>query len=99
LPQLKHLKLWQAEGINDSAVPALLKFERLEVLELPETNVTSEGLSQLAGNKSLKQLYLGGVSLTAEQVETVRKAMPECLVSWWEKPKIEAPQRGRRGGN
>jgi hypothetical protein len=47
----------------------------------------------------LKQLLIGGVDVTPEQVELLRKALPDCLVSWWKKPQIEYPDTGRRGGN
>ena len=48
--------------------------------------------------KSLTHLYIGGVSVTPEQVAAARKAVPDCLVSWWAKPKIEYPEAPRRGG-
>jgi hypothetical protein len=85
LPNLRRLKLWQAEGIDDTAIPQLLKLERLEVLEIPETRISGEGLAQLQGMKQLKKLYVGGTSVTQEQVEAFRKASPHCEVAWWEK--------------
>jgi hypothetical protein len=39
--------------------------------------------------KGLKQLFLGGVDVTSEQVEALRQALPDCQVSWWRKPAIE----------
>ena len=87
----------RAKGIDDAAVPFLLKIENLEVLELPETSITAEGLARLSRKKDLKQLFIGGVDLTPEEVEAVRKALPDCLVSWWKKPKIEYRTERRRG--
>ena len=40
-----------------------------------------------------------GLDIGPEQAEALRKALPDCLVSWWRKPKIEYPEAGRRGGN
>ncbi|HEV3122224.1 MAG TPA: hypothetical protein VGY53_09985, partial [Isosphaeraceae bacterium] len=99
LPKLAHLKLWKAKGIDDAAVPVLLQMAALETLELPETSITADGLSQLSAHKGLKQLFLGGVSVTPEQVDAFRKARPDCLVSWWTKPNIQGPPTPRRGGN
>jgi len=99
LPRLRHLKLWKAKGIDDSAVPVLLRMNALETLELPETSLTPQGVTQLSGMKGLKQLLIGGVEASPEQVEALRKALPGCLVSWWVKPKIEGPEPMRRGGN
>ena len=39
-----------------------------------------------------------GVDVTPEDVESVRRALPDCQVSWWAKPQIEYPSRRRRGG-
>ena len=47
----------------------------------------------------LKQLFIGGLELTPEQVDEIRQAMPNCQVSWWQKPTIEYPESGRRFGN
>ncbi len=70
----------------------------MEVLENTETANTAGGLAQLAEKKSLKQLYIGGIDATPEEVEAVRKALPDCEVSWWKKPKIEFSEKPRRGG-
>jgi len=31
--------------------------------------------------------------------QSLRKALPGCLVSWWKNPTIPSPEPGRRGGN
>lgn len=101
LPKLQHLKLWKAKGVNDEAIAVFLKMQQLEALEIPETSVTFAGLKELAekADSRLKHLFLGGLDLTAEQVSTLRQAMPNCQISWWQKPAIEYPETGRRGGN
>jgi hypothetical protein len=99
LPGLRHLKLWRAAGIDDTAVPALLELEKLEVLEVPETGLTARGLAQLAAKTGLKRLYIGGLDVAPDQVESLRAALPGCQVSWWPKPAVPDPEPGRRGGN
>jgi hypothetical protein len=58
-------------------------------------------LKQLAAkpNQRLKHLFVGGLDMTAEQVDALRQAMPNCQISWWQKPTIEYPETGRRSGN
>ncbi len=97
LAKLRHLKLWQAKGIDDAAIPSFLQMQNLEILELPETSVTAVGLAQLAPMKHLKQLFIGGVDITPEQLDTIRAGLPDCRVSWWPKPKIEYTERRGRG--
>jgi hypothetical protein len=99
LPKLRHLKLWQARGIDDAAAPALLEMKALTALELPETNFTAAGLMQLSAHPSLKQLYLGGLNLTEEQLAELRQSLPNCHISWWQKPQIDSPEPRRRFGN
>jgi Leucine-rich repeat (LRR) protein len=101
LPRLRQLKLWKAKGIDDAAVPLFLQMKQLEALELPETNLTYPGLTQLAANQNqhLKHLFLGGLDLTPEQLDALGQAMPNCRISWWTKPTIEYPDTGRRFGN
>jgi hypothetical protein len=72
--------------------------EHLEILELPETSLTSQGAEQFSEMKNLRHLFLGGVEITAEQAEALRKKLPQCQVSWWKKPAISTPETGRRGG-
>ena len=101
LPKLRHLKLWKARGIDDAAIPVLLQMQQLEALEIPETSVTLAGLKKLAAkpNPQLKHLFVGGLDLTAEQIDALRQTMPNCRISWWQKPTIEYPETGRRSGN
>jgi Leucine-rich repeat (LRR) protein len=101
LPNLRHLKLWKAKAIDDTAAPALLNLKNLESLEVPETNLTFAGLTQLSTNQNqhLKHLHLGGLTLTDDQLASLRQALPNCHISFWTKPAIEYPDTGRRSGN
>jgi len=40
---------------------------------------------------------VGGIELTPSQVQELRQALPGCLVSWWQKPKIDYPRESQRG--
>jgi len=73
--------------------------KQLEVLEIPETSMTAAGLLQLAAHPGLRHLFIGGLEITNEQLESLRSAMPNCRISWWAKPAIEYPETGRRFGN
>lgn len=99
LPALTSVKLWKCRGVDDSAAEALLKLEHLQTLEIPETSFTGGGLMRLAQHKQLKQLLIGGLALTADELAALKAAMPNCQVSWWAKPAIEYPDSGRRFGN
>ncbi|HEX3449653.1 MAG TPA: hypothetical protein VHS97_15470 [Isosphaeraceae bacterium] len=98
LPELRHLNLGRAKGIDNATVLALLPMAALETLELTETNITAQGLERLSTKKGLRRLYIGGVNVKPEDVAAASKALPDCLVSWWPKPKIEYPEPPRRGG-
>ena len=99
LPELRRLNLWKAQGVDDAATLALVEMDKLESLVLVETGVTATGLMQLSKHAGLKNLYLSATSLSREQVDLLREAMPGCRISWWEKPAIEYPATGRRSGN
>ncbi|RPI77935.1 MAG: hypothetical protein EHM42_13420 [Planctomycetaceae bacterium] len=100
LANLTRLSLWRAEGVDDGAIPALLEMRSLEILEISETKISAAGVGQLTQMRGLRQLFVGGLELSAEQLEILRRELPECRVSWWEKPNIaQPPRRGRRGAN
>ena len=83
LPQLRHLSLEYATGVDDQAIAALLVLEQLESLQLSGTAVTDDGLRQLAALEHLKALRVGGTAVTQGAVEKFRESHPGCTVSWW----------------
>jgi hypothetical protein len=87
--------------VDDAAAEVFAQFQQLEALEIPETSMTFAGLTQLASKAppGLKHLFIGGLEMTPEQLEQFRRMMPNCQVSWWQKPTIEYPESGRRFGN
>lgn len=85
---LRHLKLWQAQGINDDAVSAFNQLGQLEILEVPETKMSLEGLQGLT-NDSIKQLFIGGLPATDGELSELKAALPNCSISWWKAIKVE----------
>jgi hypothetical protein len=67
-------------------VPFFKELKSLEVLEIPATGLTGDGLAQLAGMTQLKKLYAAGNNLTVEQVAAFRAAAPHCELTWWPAP-------------
>ena len=85
LPQLRHLSLEHATGVDDQAVPVFLALEQLESLHLSGTAVTDAGLRQLSDLKHLKVLRVGGTAVTQEAVAQFQEGCPGCTVAWWRK--------------
>ena len=61
--QLRSLRLAQT-SIGDGGVDALLKLQKLEVLNLYASGITDEGLLRLAGLPNLKRLYCADTPVT-----------------------------------
>ena len=89
LPNLRRLDLSRAEGINDDAIPQLHELKQLEVLNLTQSNVTGAGLRKLAAHDGLRRLFIGDVESTEEQISSLRQAMPNCEISWWQSPETD----------
>ncbi|MCA9126219.1 MAG: hypothetical protein KDB22_04000 [Planctomycetales bacterium] len=92
LPKLRILKITGLPGIDESAAERLLDLRQLEVLDLTLSNIGAAGVAKLSGHPNLKRLFLGGVDLTQEQLEAMRRAMPDCEISWWAAPTIAATE-------
>jgi len=60
----------------------------LKVLSLQETNLTAEGIRQLASMKGLEKLHIGGIDIPREAVEELQRQLPDCQVSFWERPAL-----------
>ena len=83
LPQLRHLSVEYATGVDDQAISVFLALEQLESLQLSGTAVTDNGLRQLAALEHLKTLRVGGTAVTQQAVEEFRGRRPGCTVNWW----------------
>lgn len=67
---------------TDETVKILVEMKSLESLQLDETRLTLGALQQLKQLPALKKLTLGGVDIPREDVERLRKEMPQVKVEW-----------------
>ena len=87
LPRLRVLRIGGA-AVTDCGLRRLKTLTRLEYLSLARTKVTDSGLDCLAEMPSLHEVNLHGSGVTLDGVKKLRKAMPNCKVSW-EPPKAD----------
>jgi hypothetical protein len=80
LPQLKELFLRKTK-VTDASLPFLRAMERLEVLALDETAVSSDGLTKLAGHPALKELWLTGTTITDDVIPFLAR-LPKLEKIW-----------------
>ncbi len=88
-PHLSHLSLRQCDNLEVAAFLELSRLPLLATLELQESKLSVLHLRELQSSKTLRQLYLGGIPITEVELDSLRKTMKECLISWWKKPEIE----------
>jgi serine/threonine protein kinase len=65
--------------IHDPAI-AVLREMNLEQLTIDGTEVTFEGLQQLAGNSALRSLTVTHLELTADEARQLSDLLPNCLI-------------------
>ncbi|MCC6507645.1 MAG: hypothetical protein IT423_00950 [Pirellulaceae bacterium] len=83
LPKLSELDLSGCKSVDDAALKACARLTTLVSLRLQESAITAEGMADFKAPASLKRLYVGGITFTAEQLASVREQLPEVHVSWW----------------
>ena len=81
LAGLKNLRVLALTGMPVSDLTPLAKLTSLESLRLTSTKVND--LTSLAGLKNLEVLWLNGTAVSDEQVEELRRALPNCKIIWW----------------
>lgn len=90
LTNLKSLYLGQRLTYKPPACPAdetlatLAEFKSLEMLQLDEARLTFAALQQLKRLPALKQLTLGGIDIPREDVDRLRKELPQVRIAWTE---------------
>jgi hypothetical protein len=90
LTKLKSLYLGQRLSYEppacpaDDTLPLLLELKTLEQLQLDEARLTGKALQQLRQLSALKKLTLGGVDISREDVERLRRELPQVKVDWTE---------------
>jgi serine/threonine protein kinase len=78
LPQLSRLYVSRC-SLGDAAVP-ILRDMKLTELTLDGTQITFEGLKQLAGNSSLRHMTVTHLGLTREQLQQLSDLLPNCQI-------------------
>ena len=93
LKELKNLKsLYLGQRLTyklpacptDETIAVLAEFKSLESLQLDEARLTFTALQQLKQLPALKKLSLGGVDISKEEVERLRKELAQVKVEWTE---------------
>jgi len=75
-------------SLDESTVKLISKCSGLEKLELFEARLTAKGLEPLKGLAKLKRLVIHTCDITAGDIETLRKAMPNTAIDF--KPMTDA---------
>ena len=91
LPNLTSLKMGQRlphrgastkPSLDDATLAAISRMKTLETLDIQETRLSHAGLSRLKALPNLKELKVKWVDAPAEDVEKLRKALPQVKISW-----------------
>jgi len=80
LTSLTTLELSYNQSITDVCLPEFKRFPLLEILMLNSTGITDRGLQELSTFKNLRQLDIENCSVSAEAVDRLQDALPNCKV-------------------
>ena len=67
-------------ALRDSALPHLLAFPDLAVLDVSDSLVSDTGLKTIGELRNLKRLNLRDTGVTSDGVAELRKALPDCEI-------------------
>jgi hypothetical protein len=81
---LKTLRLLALSGtqVTNNGLDHIMGLTRLETLSLHDTEISDAGLEHLKGLTELEYLYLHNTHVTEEGIQGLRKALPDCEISW-----------------
>jgi hypothetical protein len=79
LPHLRGLVLCNTT-VDDRAALSLARLDKLEMLFLVATNLSDDGLAQLAGLKHLETINVSSSQVTKKGSDAFQAAMPNCEV-------------------
>jgi formylglycine-generating enzyme required for sulfatase activity len=79
---LHKVHLYRNRQIKDEDLARLKCLPPFRELNIEHTAITDAGLVHLIGLKNLQRVVLTGAKVTAEGVERLRAAMPQCQVLW-----------------
>ncbi len=94
LPNLQHLSLWNAEGINESAASGFESLKSLTSLDLSNTGIGDRVLAALAKLPNLQRLYVSDTAVTASGLAAFQQQRPKAIVSWGIRPEPREPLVG-----
>lgn len=66
--------------ITDASVSGLVGLKQLETLIVSRTRITDASVDSFKQMKQLKMLNLNGTSLSAQRIEELRAALPDCTI-------------------
>ncbi len=69
---------------SDATIGILAEMKALESLQLDEARLTLAALQQLRELPALKKLKLGGIDMPREDVERLRRELPQVQIEWME---------------
>jgi len=93
LKELKNLKsLYLGQRLTyklpacptDETIPILVELKSLESLQLEEARLSYKALAQLKQLPNLKKLTLGGIDIPKDDVDQLRKELPQTKIDWTE---------------
>lgn len=73
---------------NDETVGIVAEMKSLETLQLDEARFSLAALRKLKSLPALKKLTLGGVDISKEDVESLRRELPQVKVEWTEPSEV-----------
>jgi|GEM_PF-1984443 Leucine-rich repeat (LRR) protein len=80
--QLIWLRLYGCKTLTDKGFANFPAMPELETLDLRETNISDSGLQHLRTFSTLETLQLEGTKVTQAGVDALRKALPNCKVTF-----------------
>jgi hypothetical protein len=69
---------------RDETIPILAELKSLESLQLDEARLSLTALKQFKELPALKKLTLGGIDLPKEDLEALKRELPQVKVEWTE---------------
>jgi hypothetical protein len=69
---------------SDKTIGILAEMKSLESLQLDEARLSFDSLQQLKQLPGLKKLTLGGIDISKEEVERLKRELPQVKIEWTE---------------
>jgi hypothetical protein len=67
--------------VDDDALTMLYRFRELCSLDLRDTQITDAGVRHIAALGRLEELDIRGTRITADGLQELRKALPNCAIT------------------